>query len=160
MVEVTLRPATGQDTPFLRELFISAHPEYEQLPLPPEQKRQLVEMQFHGQAADYTARFPASQHDIILYGGRPAGRIWVARTDHEIRVLDISLAPEARNTGIGSYLIQALQVEAAQSGKRLASVVMRFNEGSLRWHQRLGFTLEHEDPFCFHMEWRAPAMVD
>jgi hypothetical protein len=154
MPDIELRPVTPEDDAFVLAVFIDSHLEYEYLPLPPDQKRQLIEMQYRLQTADYTARFPGSRHDVILRDGAPSGRIWVARLEDQILIVDIGMRAAAQNGGIGSTVVRRLQDEARDSGKPLRSSVFRFNDGSLRWHQRLGFIVESEDEMQYHLCWR------
>ncbi|MCC6391501.1 MAG: GNAT family N-acetyltransferase [Bryobacterales bacterium] len=158
MPAFALRPVTPEDGDFLLAVFRASHPEYEMLPVGEEQKRQLIGMQFQLQTSDYRARYPESRHEIIEVDGKPAGRIWVAGTDYEIRILDVGLLPEVRNRGVGTALAAPILAEARACGKPVASSVLKANAGSLRWHQRLGFRLKSEDQFYFYLE--CPASVD
>ena len=157
MRDISLRPAKSDDNSFLFAVFAASHPEFDQLPLPEEQKQYVIRSQYQAQTGDYSARFPDSNHDIIIDGGEPVGRLWVARLDDEIRIVDMGLIATARNSGIGSLVMKRLQMESAQCGKPLRSSVFRFNEGSLRWHERLGFVPTHEDTFMIYMQWNPPA---
>ena len=59
-------------------------------------------MQFSAQQTGYASRFPESEHTIILNDGTPVGRVWIARTSNDIRIVDISLLPQYRRHGIGT----------------------------------------------------------
>ena len=155
MPDLTFRPVLPDDDQFLLSVFIASHSEYDHLPLPPEQKKQIVEMQYRLQTADYKSRFPEERHEVILDGGRPVGRVWSALLDDEVRVADMGLLETARNSGIGTAIMRRIQEEARNCGKPLRSSVFRFNDGSLRWHARLGFTLEHQDELMVYLVWRA-----
>ena len=56
-------------------------------------------------------------------------------------------------------LVQRLQQEAQQLRVPITCMVDRFNPGSLRFHQRLGFTITREDVLNYFLEWKAPALV-
>jgi hypothetical protein len=155
MPDITLRPVRPEDDSFVLAVFIASHSEYDSLPLPPDQKKHIVEMQFRLQTADYKTRYPESGHQVILAGGMPVGRVWLATFEHELRIVDIGLLAEARNSGTGSAVVKRFQEEARQSGKPLRATVFRFNEGSLRWHTRLGFVVEQEDELMWYLVWRA-----
>ncbi|MCZ2146892.1 MAG: GNAT family N-acetyltransferase [Bryobacterales bacterium] len=157
MPAFALRSVTPEDGDFLLTVFRVSHPEYEMLPVGEEQKRQLIGMQFQLQTSDYRARYPESRHEIIEVDGKKAGRIWVARTDCETRILDVGLLPEARNRGVGAAIASRIIAEAKACGKPVTSSVLKANAGSLRWHQRLGFRLKSEDPFYFYLECLASA---
>jgi len=48
--------------------------------------------------------------------------------------------------------------EAANARLPIRCTVFRFNPGSLRFHQRLGFNIVREDPMNYSMEWRSVAL--
>ncbi|HVF42180.1 MAG TPA: GNAT family N-acetyltransferase, partial [Pyrinomonadaceae bacterium] len=100
------------------------------------------------------ARFPDAQYDVILVGGRTAGRIWIGRAEEEIRLLDIALLPEFRGQGVGAVLVGALIEEARSAGKRLRHMVFVLNGDALRFYQRLGFRVFEEVGGYLHMEWK------
>ncbi len=158
MPAYVLQPVTAEDGDFLLAVFRASHPEYEMLPVAEEQRRQLIGMQLQLQTSSYRTRYPESRHDLILVDGKPAGRIWVARAEDEIRILDAGLLPEARNRGVGGAIVSELIAEARARGKPVTSAVLKANAGSLRWHQRLGFRLKSEDQFYFYLE--CPASAD
>jgi hypothetical protein len=56
-------------------------------------------------------------------------------------------------------LIQRLQQEAAKARLPIRCTVSRFNSGSLRFHQRLGFSIVREDQMHFYLEWRGVALL-
>jgi GNAT superfamily N-acetyltransferase len=71
--------------------------------------------------------YEGAAFDVILVGGLPAGGLYVAREDDEIRIVEIALLPEYCNRGIGTTLLHGLQSEAAAAGKPLRIHVERFN---------------------------------
>jgi hypothetical protein len=60
---------------------------------------------------------------------------------------------------VGTVVIQRLQQEAAKANLPIRSTVFRFNPGSLRFHQRLGFHIVREEETQFHLEWRPIAWL-
>jgi ribosomal protein S18 acetylase RimI-like enzyme len=117
------------------------------------QKLDFCRSQYGAQKAEYEARFPDAEYDVILLGGRTAGRIWVGRAEDEIRLLDIALLPEAQGRGVGAALLRALIEEARASGKRLRHMVFMLNADALRFYERLGFRVFEEFNGYQHMEW-------
>lgn len=138
--DVTLRPVNQDDHEFLVELYGSTRAE--ELALTPwtsEQQQAFVRSQFAAQQAHYADKYPTASHDIIMSNDRPVGRLYVARLDQEIRIIDITLLPAERNAGIGSFLIGQLLEEASRSQKMTRIFVEEFNP-SLRLFERLGFS--------------------
>ena len=123
------------------------------VPWDDDEKRAFLDFQFEAQKSDYTARFPKSEHSIIVTDGEPVGRIWIDRGHSEIRLIDIALVPEARRTGTGSELLRRLQTEAAESGKPLRHSVYKSNVRALRFYERLGFEVVDDFETYVLMEW-------
>ena len=135
----TLRPVGSDDYDFLVEVYGSTRAEEMALvPWSTEQQLAFVRSQFAAQQDHYAKTYPTANHDIIVSNDRPVGRLYVARLDQEIRIVDITLLPAERNAGIGSYLIKQLVDEANRSGKITRIFVEEFNP-SLRLFERLGF---------------------
>jgi GNAT superfamily N-acetyltransferase len=137
---ITLRPVGPDDYDFLVEVYGSTRAE--ELALVPwtiEMQQTFVRSQFAAQQDHYAKKYPTASHDIILSDNRPVGRLYVARLDQEIRIIDLTLLPAERNAGIGSYLIKQLLGEANRSGKITRIYVEEFNP-SLRLFERLGFS--------------------
>jgi GNAT superfamily N-acetyltransferase len=152
-MDVTLRPVTPDDEPFLYELYKWAH----SVELPMDQldanQRELIwKMQFFAQQQTYSAQYPRAEDKIILIEGRPAGRLLVERTESEIRGVDIGLLPEYRSTGVGSLIIQDLLAEAEATGKPFRIQVVKTNRAA-RLYERLGIYKTGESGMHFSMEW-------
>jgi ribosomal protein S18 acetylase RimI-like enzyme len=115
-------------------------------------------MQYTAQKDGYSAEFPGSCFEIILRDELKVGRIWMARLADAFHLVDIAILPQAQNSGIGTNLIRELQREAEAAQKPIRLSVFRFNHGSVRFHQRLGFKVVHEDEIQLHLEWN-PAIA-
>ena len=150
---ISLRPVTPDDRPFLQSVYASTREsELATVEWDAAQKAAFVEMQFDAQHAHYQAHYGGAAFDIVLVGGEPAGRLYVAREDDEIRIVDIALLPEYCNRGIGTTLLRGLQSEAAAAGKPLCIHVERFNP-ALRLYERLGFRPIEDKGVYLFMEW-------
>lgn len=150
---VTLRPVTASDHEFLVEVYASTRAE--ELALVPwtiEQQQAFVRAQFSAQQDHYAQKYPEASHDIIVSDARPIGRLYVARLDREIRIVDITLLPAERRAGIGSHLIKQLLDEAKSCGKLTRIYVEEFNP-SLRLFDRLGFSVREQQGFHLLLEW-------
>ena len=116
-----------------------------------EQQEAFVRMQFAAQQEHYGKLEPDANHDIIMFNGRPVGRLYVARTGDKIEIMDITVLPQERNAGIGSGLIKALMDEATRSTP-LRIYVESYNP-SLRLFERLGFRPVGDEGVHLLMEW-------
>jgi GNAT superfamily N-acetyltransferase len=152
---LALRPIQPDDRPFLLAVYGSTREwELALVDWDAAQKAAFIEMQFDAQHTYYQEHYEGAAFDVILVDGQPAGRLYVARSDEDIRIIDVALLPEYCNRGIGSTLVRALQSEAAAAGKRLRIHVERFNP-ALRLYQRLGFKEIEDKGVYLFMEWRA-----
>lgn len=159
MSTLAVRPALPQDEIFLYELYSAIRmPEFMLAPVTEDQREHLVRMQFHGQMSAYAQMYPNSCYHIVLLDGKPVGRLWVAQLEREFHLVDIAVHPSVQKKGIGSVLVKRLQQEAATARLPIASSVSRFNPGSLRFHQRLGFAIVREDEMNFYLQWKTVAL--
>ena len=99
-------------------------------------------------------QYPEANHGLIHKQGTPVGRLYLARGPEVLHILDITILPARRNTGIGSHVMGELLREAKQAKKRVTIYVESFNP-SLRLFERLGFRKVEENGFQFLMEWKA-----
>jgi GNAT superfamily N-acetyltransferase len=150
-----LRAVTPGDDPFLLAVYASTRAEeLAQVEWQPGQKEAFVAWQFEMQRREYDARFPDPEYDIVEIDGKPAGRIWIGRSEDEIRLLDIALLPEFQNRGAGTLLINRLIDETKATGKRLRHMVFVLNNDADRFYERLGFVEIENMGGYKHMEWR------
>src|ERR1051325_5764845 len=149
---ITLRPVGPDAEEFL--LAVYAPPGADEMALVPwtdEQRESFVRWQFKAQQEHYAKHYPDGKHDIIVSDGRQVGRLFVARLDHEIRIVDITVLPAERNAGIGSYLLKQLLDEADRTGKVTRIYVENFNP-SLALFKKLGFSPTEEDAVYLLMQ--------
>jgi ribosomal protein S18 acetylase RimI-like enzyme len=146
-----IRPA---DDAFLARVYASSRAEELAITGWSEQlKADFCRRQFDAQSAYYAANYPGASFQIIERDGWPVGRLYVARWEKEIRIVDITLLPEFRGTGIGTKLLRELQDEARAAGKSLTIHVERFNR-ALELYQRLGFQEVEDKGVYLLMEWK------
>lgn len=153
---IILRPETLEDDDFLRALYAStrAH-EMALTDWTAAEQALFLNSQFDLQRHHYRAHCPGATFDVILLDAVPVGRIYVYRTDAEIRLMDVALLPDARGRGIGTALVQRLLTEAASRDARVTLNVEPFN-AARSLYERLGFRVLDEDPTNLFMEWRRP----
>jgi GNAT superfamily N-acetyltransferase len=155
----TLRPATPADREFFVRLYRSTRDEELRLTDWDEaRKDEFVRQQFAAQDAYYREHYPGASLDVIEDEGDRVGRLYVHRRPAEIRLMDITLAPEARGRGIGSQLLRRLMDEAECEKKPLTIHVEVFNPAR-RLYDRLGFEAVEDRGVYQLLSWRprAPA---
>ena len=158
---LALRPVTSNDDEFLLSVYHSTRAEeLAQATWQPGQLEAFVKWQFEMQRAEYQARYPDAEYDLILVDDRPAGRIWIGRDAEQIRLLDIAVLPEFQNRGVGTLLLRWLIEESKTADKALRHMVFVMNNDAHRFYERLGFAVIEEFGAYKHMEWKSdPATV-
>jgi GNAT superfamily N-acetyltransferase len=155
VTNVSLRPIREEDMEILFRLYASTRADEMAMVADwtDEQKEAFLRMQFQAQHAWYQEHYIGAQFDLLLVDGVPAGRLYVHRREAEIRLMDISLLPEFRGSGVGTKLLHELMSEAAAAGKPLTIHVEKYNP-AMRLYLRLGFKpIDDRGPYDL-MEWR------
>lgn len=151
----SLRAANDGDLPWLRDLYASTRAE-EMAPVPwPEiAKRSFLDQQFGLQHQHYLAHFGDTDFLAIDHAERgPVGRYYLQRTAPEHLLVDISLFPALRGSGVGSALIRQSQQDAAALGRGMRLHVQQSNPGARRLYERLGFVIEGAEASHRPMRW-------
>ena len=159
-MNISFRPVTDQDIPFLYELYASTRADEMAIVADwtAEQKEQFVQQQFMAQHTYYQDTFKEARWDIILLDDWAIGRLYVDRRPEEIRLIDITLSPQVRKRGIGSVLLKDLINEATDQKKTITIHVEHYNP-AMRLYERLGFTKIEDQGVYDLMEWR-PSTVN
>lgn len=153
---VFLRGETDEDRPFLERLFISTRWEETGLTGWPEDMRlAFLRQQFSAQTQHYHTHYHDAEYGVVEVRGASAGRLYIHRSSRELRIVDISLLPEYRGTGIGGALIRILQDEAAAHGRVVSIHVEKFNPAQ-NLYARLGFVQTGESGPYWRMDWLPP----
>jgi ribosomal protein S18 acetylase RimI-like enzyme len=133
----SLRGVVATDAPFLRELFESAHPHLQFVPLPEDQLHGLIDMQWRAQRLGYATQWPDAQDAIIECAGQPVGRLLVHHGD-VTTIVDIAVLPRHRNCGIGSAALSSL-LAAADRDRRVVRLTVSAGNPAEGLYERLGF---------------------
>ena len=149
---VKLRPVTPEDNDFLYKVYTSTREDITQLGWDEEQKEKFLRLQFMAQHMQYKAQFGTAEFQIILADATPAGRLYINRSEDEIKIIDIALLPEFRSNGMGSSLLKQILAEAKQKRIPVRIHVQQSNP-AFHLYQRLGFQKIDENGIYFLMEW-------
>ena len=153
-MDVTLRPVRPDDEELLCRVYASTRTEeLAAVPWSEERKAAFLRMQFETQHRYYQEHYAGAEFSVVLAGGRPAGRLYVARWPEEIRLVDISVLPEHRGRGVGSKLLGDLLREGEEKGLPVRIHVERMNP-ALRLYERLGFRVAADRGVYLFLEWR------
>ena len=151
--KITSRPVTEADEEFLLGVYATTRAEeLARVPWTAEQKDAFVRMQFAAQNRHYSAEYPKATHEIICFDGAPVGRLYLSRGAEGFHILDITVLPQHRNTGTGSFLLRELMAEAAKTDQPVSIYVESFNP-SLQFFKRLGFQKVEDTGILFLLRW-------
>jgi len=115
----------------------------------PQEKANFLASQFALQDKHYRNVYQGADFLVVEDAGEPIGRVYVYRSAREIRLMEVTLVPAARNRGIGSALLRELMGEARSAGAQLTLHIEPENPAQ-RLYQRLGFRLiEHRGAYDF-----------
>lgn len=157
-LKVVLRPMSDADLAFTAALYASTREEeLAPVPWPVEVKQAFLAQQHAAQHAHYRQHYQGMHAMIVERGGAAIGRLYLYTMPTEIRIVDISLMPEARGQGIGAALLRDVLADAAPSGRNVTIHVEK-NNPARTLYARLGFTILDEDRGAYDLwEWRAAA---
>src|SRR5579872_137293 len=123
-----LRPATPSDELFLYQLAYENFADILMASLwDPKVREPLLRLQVEGQRATYAAQHPTADYAIILYDDQAIGRIILDRGPQWHYLVDITIQKKYRGSGIGTWLMRALCMEAEMMQKPLRLHVMVTN---------------------------------
>jgi ribosomal protein S18 acetylase RimI-like enzyme len=151
--EISFRPITAEDTEFLYTVYASTRAaELAAVDWSESDKAAFLRAQFHTQHQAYQGSYQGADFLVILLSDRPIGRLYLARGEGEIRIVDIALLPEHRRAGIGGAILADILAEGARDDKRVSIHVEMFNP-ALSLYQRLGFRQREMRGVYYFMEW-------
>jgi GNAT superfamily N-acetyltransferase len=153
--ELSLRPALPEDRAFLVDVFVSARRgALAPLGWDDAAARAFLETQFEHEERDWRSHVPGAECQVVLRGGQPVGRLCLARSAQEIRVMDLTLLPEQRHQGIATRLLAEL-MEEARSTRRTVRLHVDRSNGLAELCRRLGFMPAATRAGTWLMEWTA-----
>lgn len=148
----TLRPICEADLPFLAALYASTRQEeMAQVPWSRAEVDAFLLHQFQLQHHHYQTHYADAHFDVVEMDGVPVGRVYVARWEKEIRLMDIALLPGFKGIGLGRALMQPL-LEESWSSQRPIVLHVEHNNPVLGWYRRLGFVEVEDVGVYFRME--------
>lgn len=155
---VGLRPMSDADLPFTAALYASTREEeLAPVPWPAETKRMFLAQQHAAQHAHYRQHYQGMAAMIVERGGAAIGRLYLYEMPGELRIVDVSLMPEARRQGIGAALLRDVLAEAGSRARRVTIHVEK-NNPARTLYARLGFTILDADRGAYDLwEWRGAA---
>ncbi|MDE1156504.1 MAG: GNAT family N-acetyltransferase [Acidobacteriaceae bacterium] len=154
-VRFEVRSRVADDDVFLRELFFAVKAlEFAPLQLQPEVLTELLEMQYQNQQQGYASIFPNAKDCIVWVDDQRAGRLMLARSTTEMRIVDLALLESYRGQGVGGDLLQFCKQQAEVAQLPLCLSV-RYNNPAKRLYERAGFVVQSRgDGVSLEMSWQ------
>ncbi len=149
---LVLRRATAADEPFLRSVFVASRPHLTLVPLAGPEVEALIDLQLRAQRQGYAASYADAIEEVVERDDLGVGRLFVARSPEEVRVLDLAVLPEHRGHGVGAAVLMRLVQEAGTLPVRLHVAT---DNPARRLYERLGFEATATDVTGLSMERRA-----
>jgi ribosomal protein S18 acetylase RimI-like enzyme len=155
---VCLRPSEPSDDAFLHDVFCTTW-ESEVAALPNKNLAQhILRIQHIAQERRFASRYPGHERLVVMVGGQRAGRLYLFETDSSLQVVDLTLMPQFRSRGIGTWILRHLMTEATRDGSTISLGVQRTNTRATGLYAALGFQLVSVDDLENGFEW-TPATV-
>ena len=154
-----MRPCTDADQAFLLGLYRTTRDDLLSIQADQAFLGQLIAMQFQIQAQAYRNMHPDAGYWLILRDGHAIGRLILAEYNEQIRLVDISLQPDERQSGHGTSLLKALQAWAAMTERPVCLSVAHNNPGAHKLYLAMGFVAEESDALQTHMRWQSIAAL-
>jgi RimJ/RimL family protein N-acetyltransferase len=151
-MKINFRKINDDDFPFLRKLYRSTREDELSLSnMTEEEKQKFIDFQFNAQHTYYKSAYASAELKIILLNNSPVGRLYLWRTENQIRIMDISLLPGFCGKGIGTKILKSLIRESEESQKKLNIHVEYYNP-ALKLYKRLGFQKTDDTGVYYFME--------
>ena len=136
---LTLRDVTPADDSFLFRVYAdSRREELDRVAWTDEERHAFLASQFAAQYRYYREHYDGATYYVVLADGQPVGRLFVARSPEEIRIMDIAVLTERRGLGIGTRLLRTICDEGDSVGARIGIHVEKQNRAR-GLYRRLGF---------------------
>ena len=151
-----LRPVCVDDQAFLGALYFRSREDLQFPGADPDFVLQLIKMQQQAQLNGFQQLFPEARHWVIekASSAEPVGRAVINYGKNELRLVDIAVMPEHRRTGVGRFVLVALQQQASAGPCVVRLAVSKTNHAARQLYLGLGFGIDSADELFEQMLWR------
>jgi ribosomal protein S18 acetylase RimI-like enzyme len=138
---IVLRPATADDLPFARRLYLDNMREVTERVLAWDEAKQ---------TESFDVRFVPAEVGIVVLDETEIGWMQVAESDGEIFLKQFFIDPRFQRRGIGTRLLRDLIERAERAGKAVTLGVVKGNPAR-SLYERHGFRITGEDLYKVYM---------
>lgn len=151
-MRINFKPIANSDFPFLKKVYRSTREKEMKTTGWSEQEiDNFLEFQFNAQHSHYINSFKGADFLIIKLNGTDIGRLYLWRTESQIRIIDISLLDKYRGRKIGTKILTELIEESNKTAKKLTLHVEQ-NNPALKLYKRLGFRITDDKGVYYFLE--------
>lgn len=151
LAQLELRPTGSDDQDFARNLFASTYAH--ELADLGDVATALLEQQYQAWLQNL-AQYPRLRDEMIVLRETPIGRLVIAETKTQIRLVDIAIDPAFRRRGIGTHILRSLQARATEQRRPIELRVRRSNRAQ-SLYARLGFQVRASDAAHLVLRWES-----
>jgi ribosomal protein S18 acetylase RimI-like enzyme len=145
---ISYREMTDADLPFVAALYATTRArEIAATGWPPEMQAAFLEQQHRAQHASYRSSYPDAEWLLIERGGEAIGRLYLARQEDMLLLIDVSLLPTERGAGLGTAILTDLL--AGETGA--VQLHVERTNAARRLYARLGFEIVEEQAIYLRM---------
>ncbi|MCE5286177.1 MAG: GNAT family N-acetyltransferase [Pelosinus sp.] len=145
---------TAKDAAFLFRVYVSSREQEISLwGWTKEQQMQFLRMQHEAQQRFYHQKYPDLEYSLIIVDGQKAGRVGIAQLNEEFVLVDIIVLPVLQSKGIGSKILQELQIKAQRKNMYVGLSVLNGNPAE-RLYKRFGFQVVSNNGVYTMMKWK------
>lgn len=105
------------------------------------------------QAEYFREKFDTQGRWIIVVDDQDGGVVVIEEKEAEIYLALIELLPRFQGLGLGTAIISDLMEKARARHVPLTLDVLRTNKPARKLYERLGFRVQRESEYRFHMAW-------
>jgi GNAT superfamily N-acetyltransferase len=137
---IELIPICSSDAAFLFRVYASTREEEMiQTGWPEVDKQRFLLMQFELQDSHYRKYYEEAEYYKIVCRKEDIGRLYIAKSAEEIRVMELALLPFFRNRGIGSAIMRFIMKNGAAEKRIPVSLHVERYGRARRFYKSLGF---------------------
>jgi ribosomal protein S18 acetylase RimI-like enzyme len=151
---LSIRRAEEHDNDFFSALYRDSRDDLRDAPIAEVLKEQLIQMQFLAHSQGIAQQYPQALFFVVTDKDQAVARLVISLDESELHLIDILVHSKARQRGIGSQIIGALQMYANLNSLRISLSVIRSNSAALHVYQKHGFVATEDDGFVLQMNYR------
>jgi ribosomal protein S18 acetylase RimI-like enzyme len=150
---LSLRPARASDREFIESLYRSTRDDLHLVDASRGFIETLNDQRHLAKTASYSDCFSDAIYFIVEEQGDRIGQVSIDFSHNEIRIIDLSLIPEARGKGYGVKIIKVLKQASNAVCVPIVLNVYKSNSAAKHLYETEGFKVTHSSQMIDSMAW-------